>query len=141
MSVLNRIKKSIASYYDKKKEEREYEEKLEKEARATERKIYEQEYRKASYKASLIRARRDAVNKSGLAKLRAIHQKYGSPKQQTGFFGKLSEYTKANRLRNEQLMKRNAEIRKAIGKDIPQRSNLRYAKPIPSRQKRPLFRY
>jgi hypothetical protein len=140
VKFLSNVKDSIASYYDKKKEQREYDDKLEREARATERKIYEQEYKKAALQAAMLRAKKDAESKTGLAKLRAINQKYSSPtKSRGGFLNKLSEYTKENRLRNEQNIKRTEELRKAAYEMRVNRPTIN--KPINRNPNKTLFRY
>jgi hypothetical protein len=114
LSLLDKGKKVVSDFFDKKKEEREFQEKLDREARETERRVYEQEFRKAALKASMIRARRDAEQKSGLAKLRAINTSMsggGAPKG--NFLTKLSEYTQANIARREANIRRTEALRKA----------------------------
>lgn len=117
MSVLNRLKGSISSYYDKKKTEREHQDALRKEARETQQLIYEQEFRKASLKAGMIKARRDAEKKTGLAKLRAINKLHASGRPRSGFFARLHEYTQANMAAREANLKKTQAIKKAVQED------------------------
>lgn len=113
MSLLNSAKKGIQKYLDSKKEEREFEEKLRRDARINERQIYEKEYKEAARQAAVLRAKRAAEKNTGLAKLRAISQTHSSGRPKDGMFSKLSEYTQANLKRREEAMAKTAALRKA----------------------------
>lgn len=117
MKLFSSLTKGIKSHLDKKKEEREFEDKLRKEARLTERQLYEQEFRKQAKEAALIRAREKAYKSTGLAKLRAVSQSTSAGRPNTGFFSKLSEYTQANMKRKEEALARTEALRKAAAEE------------------------
>lgn len=117
MKLIDRFKGTIRSHFDKKKEKREFEERLEREARANERQIYEVEYKKASLKAIMLRAKQDAENKTGLAKLRAINQLHNVASPKMNIFSKLSHYTRSNLVRKDANIKRVEAMRTAAKQD------------------------
>ena len=113
MNLLKNLKKKFDNYQKTKRYEDAETRKIELEARAEQERVFREEYRKHLIEKAKIQAERDAVNKSGIAKMRAINQKYSSDKPRPNFFNKLSEYTKANIARREANMKRSSELRKA----------------------------
>ena len=119
MGLFGNISKTVKSYVDQKASDRKFEEQLEKEARAREKEIYAEEYRKNSLEAAKIKAHRDAYERSGLAKLRAINRSHDldNGKPTINRLDKLREYTQANIKRREENLKRTNELREA-GKNM-----------------------
>lgn len=103
----------IKRYFDERAQSRHADDELRAQAEREERLLYEREYKKAAHKAAMIKAKRDAEEKTGLAKLRAISQANSSS---GGFAGRLQafkEYREKNIMRREQNLKRTAALRRA----------------------------
>jgi hypothetical protein len=113
MSLLKKFKQKFDDYQTKRKDEEDIRRKVELEAKAEQDRIFQQEYRQNLLKKAKIQAIRDARDKSGIEKMRAINQKYASDKPKNDFFSRLSEYTKANRERREKNLRKANEMRKA----------------------------
>lgn len=118
MGVFSFVKDKSQEYFDKRKEDKEFEEKLRREAEMNQKLIYEQEYKKAALKATLIKARRDAEKNTGLAKLRALNtiENLKQP-HRPGALSRLSEYTHANIARREANLKRSQTIKSKMLED------------------------
>lgn len=124
MTIIHSLKNSLSSHFEKKREQREFENKLRREAEANQRQIFAEEYKKAAYQASLIKARRDAETKTGLAKLRAINTLHNAENRPSGnAFSKLSEYTRANLARREQALAKTQALRQAALEERQKRLN------------------
>lgn len=113
--IISSVKGRIQHYFDERAEQQEQQDKLDKEVRDEERRLYAQEYRKNALEAARLRARREALEKSGLAKLRAVNDIHNlkNNKPRKGFLQDLSEYTKANLKRREENLRKTEEMRKA----------------------------
>ncbi len=114
MEFLNNIADSIKGYFDKKSEDREMFEKLQKETEMQRRQMFMDEYKKNSLIVAKQAAKNDALNKSGLAKLRATNRMIQLDKQgqEPGtVFSKLADYTRKNMARREENLKRTETMR------------------------------
>jgi hypothetical protein len=120
MGILDGIKDTLQGHFDKKKEDREFEERLRLEASIQKRQIYEEEYKKNALEVAKAEAYREAANKTGLAKLRAKNRtrrlNENNIEPGTGF-AKLREYTQKNKARTAENLKRTAEMR-SVGKKL-----------------------
>ena len=124
MGFFDSIKESLSGSFSKRKEEREKLEELREEARRHQLIAFEEEFRKNSIEAAKIKAKQDAERLSGINKLRAINRAevLSSPQEQT-MFSKLSDYTRKNRARTEQNLKRTELLRKEALKMKMEREN------------------
>lgn len=109
---------------EKKRQDREMMEQLQKEAKAHQLIVFQEEYRKNSFEVAKARAKKDAASKSGLQKLRAVNraQRLSEPSNMNSFFSKFSAYTQNNLAKKEENMKR-TELMKSTAKQIRE-SNL-----------------
>ncbi len=115
MGFFDTIKNSFQSHLDKKKEQRDFEDRLRFEAKVQEKQIFEQQFKKDALEVSRSRAMKEAAEKSGLQKLRAVNRarrltESGDTNQGT-MFSKLSEMTQRNIAKREQNLKRTQEMR------------------------------
>jgi hypothetical protein len=113
MSLIKNLKQKFDNYQNKRKEEEDIRRKIELEAKIEQDRIFKEEYRNNLIKKAKIQAIRDARDKSGIEKMRAINQKYSSDKPKSDFFSRLSTYTRANRERREKNLRKANEMRKA----------------------------
>ena len=126
MSILGTIKKHLDTQREKSKSQ----DALDSELREQERKEYEKQYRKASEEAILIRAKRDALEKSGLAKLRATQIVANAGKPAPSALSKLSTYTRQNMARREANLQKTELMRKAAKQEVMKRNSSKAYKPI-----------
>ena len=119
MSLLSRVK----GIFNQRSAEKESEAKFNDEIKRQERLEFEKEYRRRALEAAKIKAKIDAENKVGLAKLRAVarEQNMKSPKASKGFLSRLGEYTQANIQRREAMLERTAKLRQAAKEDQQRR--------------------
>lgn len=114
MGILGKIKEKVQEKAQKKQEERERLDSLRKDAEEIERIEFDKEMRKNLREAALIRAKREAMSKSGIAKLRAFEKLEKMNKKPISNFSdklrKFSEYT----TRNRELTERKKELNKKI---------------------------
>lgn len=96
----------IKQYFDKRAESRKEDDKYREEMRRLEAIEFEKEFQRAAKQAAKIRARKEAQEKTGLAKLRAISQSHASETPLASKFQKFREYRLANLMRREQNMKK-----------------------------------
>ena len=115
MGIFDTLKGKTAEYFDKRNEDKEFEDRPRKEAEMNQRLIYEQEYKKAALKASIIRAKQEAEKKTGYAKLKALDmaERLGQPRK-PGMMSRLHEYTQANLARGDANIQRTAKLKEAI---------------------------
>ncbi len=114
MEFLNNIADSIKGYFDKKTEEKEMFERLQKETEMQRRQIFIEEYKKNSLVVAKQAAKNDALHKSGLAKLRATNRMIQLDKQgqEPGtVFSKLADYTRKNIARRQENLDRTETMR------------------------------
>ncbi len=126
MEFLNNIANGVKGYFDKKAEEREIFDKLQKEAEMQRRQIFIEEFKKNSLEVAKQAAQNDALHKSGLAKLRARNRMIQLEKQgqEPGtVFSKLAEYTQKNiarrqeNLRRTELMKQEVQLQQTDNRE------------------------
>jgi hypothetical protein len=119
VSFFEKISGGIKNYFDKKKEEREFEEQLRSQASIQERIEYEKQFKLHALAAAKIKAKKQAEESTGIAKLRAIaHEKTldNPPENKGNFFSRFSEYTKKNMANREKNMKRTNAVREEAEK-------------------------
>ncbi len=119
MGILDTIKSGIQDHFDKKKEEREMMERLQREARASQILLFEEQFKKNALEVAKAKAHQDAAKLSGLQKLRATNR--ASRLTETGgnpgsWFSKLSEHTQKNLAQREENLKRTKEMRETAKK-------------------------
>jgi len=117
MSVFDNIKNTVQDHLDKKKEQREFEERLRFEAEIEKRRMFEDRFREHAREAARIQAEREAYSKSGLKKLQATNRALrmmGEPDEAgSNVFSRLKEYTQKNIARREQNLARTEKMREA----------------------------
>lgn len=115
MGVFESLKNSVQGYFDKKREDREFVERLQREADAQKKILFEEEFKKNALEVAKAEAHKNAAKLSGLQKLRAMNRarRLTEPGQGQGMFSKLSEYTQKNIAKREENIKRTAELRDA----------------------------
>ncbi len=120
MGIFDSIKNSIQEHFDKKKQDRAFEERMRLEAEVQKKQIYEEDYRKHTLVIAKAQAHKEAAENSGMAKLRATNRLRNLNEDNIApgsFFEKLSDLTKRNKARTEANLKRTAEMRE-MGKKI-----------------------
>lgn len=120
MGFFDSISNGIKNHFDKNREQREMMEGLQKEADAQRLMAFKEQFAIDAKEVAIVQAKRDAAEKSGLQKLRAVNRvrnlSHGGPEPGT-FFEKLSNFTKKNKARMGENLKRTAEIRAIADKD------------------------
>jgi len=114
MNVLEDIKEGITKHFDKRKQDREMMEKLQKEADLQQAQIFQEEFKRNALEVAKARAKKQAAELSGLQRLRATNRARRLTESGTtpgSFFSKLSEYTQKNIANREANLKRTAEMR------------------------------
>ncbi len=114
MRMFDSFKATLKGHFDKKKEDREFEDRLRLEAAVQERQLYEQRYKLDALEVAKMRAETRSEKDTGLLKLRAINDrirlKENSIAPGSGF-DKLRDYTQKNIARREANLKRTATMR------------------------------
>lgn len=114
-NVVANLQEKFRESQQKKKEEQEFLRRLQLQAEAEKRIIFEEEFKKDARLVALAQAKKEASEKSGLQKLRATDRLRRLQKQSgddTSFFGRLGAYTRKNLARREENLKLTAERRK-----------------------------
>ena len=118
MGFLDIIKNGMKNHFDKKKEEREMMEKMQREVDFQKQEIFRDEFKKNALEVARAKAKKEAAIQSGLQKLRSTNRARNLEEHKMvpgSFFGRLSEYTQkniANREKNlgkTQLMRNTAK--------------------------------
>lgn len=121
MNLFDSIKNGFRQHFDKKKEDQEFVNRLELEAKAQKKLIFEEEYKKATLEVARAQAKKEAAQKSGLQKLRAVNRLRNLNRQDDGaglsFFEKLGAHTRKNLANREQNLKKTEELR-MVGKQM-----------------------
>lgn len=120
MALRDRVK----DFFNKRSESRKQEEAFRADIDREEQEIFRREYKKNALKAAQIRAKREAYEKSGLAKLRAISQANAPTSSLSNRYQKLKEYRQANLLRREQNIKKTKAMQ-AAAKEMRQKRLLK----------------
>lgn len=116
MGFLNSISSAFRDHFDKKKEEREIMERVQKEAEIQRLEVFEENLRKNSLEVAKAKALKDAAEKSGLQRLRQINRAKNLASSQAppgSFFEKLGGYTQKNLARREANLAKTEALRKA----------------------------
>jgi hypothetical protein len=114
MSLFENLKVALRRSLDKKKEQREFMEKLQREADMQRQQIFADQYRKNALEVAKAKAMKDAAKLSGLQKLRAENRLRNLQNQgeySGTFFDKLRDYTQKNIARREENLKRTEMLR------------------------------
>lgn len=114
MGIIDTIKSGLQGHFDKNREQKELEERLRFEANVHKMQIFEEEFRKNSLEVARAQAKKEAAEKSGLQKLRAVNR---SAILQRGnvapgsFFEKMRDLTQKNKANREENLKRTEAMR------------------------------
>ncbi len=111
MSLWDNISKGFKQTFDKRRDEREQLQRLQREANQIRSAAFEEEFRMNSLEAARIRARKDAMRLSGLAKLQALDRSTRLNEPSNSWFGKLAVRTQKNLQRRDENLKRTAILR------------------------------
>ncbi len=119
MSLFDSIGNGIKGHLDKKKEEREFVERLQRETLVQKREIFEEEFKRNALEVAKSQAKKEAAQKSGLQKLRAQNRSRrlnNDPVAPGSFFEKLRDFTQKNKSRMHENLERTAMMRKEAEK-------------------------
>ena len=132
MSFIENLKEGIRNHFDKKKEDREMMEKMQREIDFQKKEIFQEEFKKNALEVAKSQAKKQAAQMSGLQKLRATNRARNLQKNQIApgsIFSKFSEYTQKNLANRESNIKRTEELRSTAKKmreeDMTKRSKQR----------------
>lgn len=117
MGFFDNLKEEWAEKARIRKEEEEMIRRLKIEAAVEKKRIFEEEFRKNIFNIAKGKAKKEAAEKSGLQKLRAMNRVRNLEKLEKnpmGFLGKLSELTQRNIAKREENLKRTAELKKVL---------------------------
>lgn len=132
MGVLDSFKATLQGHFDKKKEDREFEDRLRLEAAIQKKQFYEEQYKKDALEVAKAQAYKEAAENTGLSKLRAQNRSRRLNENNItpgSGFDKLRELTQKNKARTAANLKRTAETR-AAGKQIQEDRLNRIKSPI-----------
>lgn len=118
MGIWDKLTSGVQKHLDKKREEREWMEGLQREAQAHEKIIFEKQFKEDALKVAQSKAKKDAAKLSGLQKLRALNRarRLTEPGQGDTLFSKISQFTQKNIKNREENLKRTEELRQAATK-------------------------
>jgi len=114
MSIFDGLKSAVRGHFDKKKQDREFEERMRLEASIQRRQVFEEDYRKHTLEVAKAQAHKEAAQKSGIAKLRAhtrLRRLNEDSVEPGSAFEKLRDLTQRNKARTEANIKRTTETR------------------------------
>ncbi|KKN13991.1 hypothetical protein LCGC14_1000680 [marine sediment metagenome] len=117
MGFWDNLKEEWAEKARIRKEEEELIRRLKIEAEVEKKRVFEEEFRKNIFEINIGKAKKEAAEKSGLQKLRAVNRVRNLEKIEknpSGFLGKLSEYTQRNMAKREENLKKRDELKKAL---------------------------
>ena len=125
MNFFETVKQGIRNHFEKRQQEKEMMEKLQFEADMQRRQMFQEQFRKDSLEVARAQAMREAAEKSGLQKLRAMNRARNlsndSNSPPGSFFEKLGEYTRKNVAKREDNLKKTAMMREEAKKLREQR--------------------
>jgi len=119
LSIIDTIKSGIQGHFNKNREQKELEERLRFETAIQKRQIYEEEFRKNALEVAKSQAKKEAAERSGLQKLRAVNRSSRLQERNVApgsFFEKMRDFTQKNKANREQNMKRTEEMRNTAKK-------------------------
>ena len=119
MSFFDKISEGIKNSFVKKKQEREVMEQLHREAEAQRLETFKEQFKIDSKKVAIAKAKKDAAEKSGLQRLRAMNRarNLSSQEAQPGtWFEKLGDYTRKNIAKREENLKGTKMLREEAEK-------------------------
>ncbi len=115
MGLLGSISSAFKGHFDKNKEQKEIEERVRKEAQVERLDIYEEELRRNAFEVVKIRAKNEALNSSGLQKLRQVARVSDLENRQPApgsFLEKLRNHTQKNLANRDRNLQKTAKLRK-----------------------------
>ncbi len=122
MGFFDSITKGIQNHFNKRREEQEMMDQLQKEVEIKRIQAFKEEYKKNALQVAISKAKEDAAQKSGLQQMRALNRarRLQEGGQQPGsFFERLSEYTQKNiakreeNLKHTEAMRQNSEVQRS----------------------------
>lgn len=115
MGILGSLKSSLQSSFDRKREEREYEERIRKESEIQRMQEVGLQNRQREREMAIAQAKMDINRKFGIERLRAINRvnTLTDPNSSVSGFSKLSEYTQKNKARAAMNIQKTQEMREA----------------------------
>ena len=128
MSFLSELGKKFKSkskeFFDKREQERKEEEALRRQQATYDKIAFEKAFRESGQKAAKIRAQREAGERTGLRKLRAIGRVEDlGQENRKEFLPKLSEFMNRNLKKREENLRKTAVLRAEAEKMKQQRTN------------------
>ncbi len=111
MNFWENISKGFKQTFDKRRDEREQLQRLQREADQLRSAAFEEEFRRDSLEAARMRARTDARKLSGLAKLQALDRSTRLNEPSNSFFNKLAVRTQKNLQKRDENLKRTELLR------------------------------
>ncbi len=119
-NLLGNLKEKFAESAERKRIEKEDLARMQRETDFERRKIFQEEFKKGALEVAKAHAKKDAAEKSGLQKMRALNRlrNLNSPEANnpSNFFTNFSAYTQRNLAKREENMKRTEELRKEAQK-------------------------
>lgn len=115
MSFLDSFTNGIRGHFNRKSEQQKMLDNLRSDADRERLVVFEQEFKKNAKEVAIAQAKKEAAELSGLQKLRATNRarNLSSNEQIPGsFFEKLGDFTRKNKTRMQENLKRTAEMRK-----------------------------
>lgn len=113
-NIFDSIQNRIQEGQQRKKEEKEFLRRHQLEIETQRRDVFEEEFKKNARLVAIAQAKKDAAQKSGLQKLRAVNRARNLEHQSGepgSFFDKMSQYTQRNLAKREENLKKTAEAR------------------------------
>ncbi len=113
-SLFDGVKARMQESAQRKKEDREFQRKIELQAQTEAQLIYRKEYIENARIVAIARAKEDAGKKSGLQKLRAldrVKRLQEGPGDEGSFFSKMRNYTQKNMAKRDENLKRTEFMR------------------------------
>ena len=126
MGFWDNLKEEWAEKARIRKEEAEIIRRLKIEAEVEKKRVFEEEFRKNIFDIVKGKAKKEAAEKSGLQKLRAMNRVRNLEKLEknpSGFLGKLSEYTQRNIAKKEERLQRTTELKQALEEEKMKKTN------------------
>jgi len=124
MGIFESIKRKISEHFEKQKLQKEEFERMQRVVDFEKQQVFQQEFLKNASEVARAQAYKEAAEKSGLQKLRAMNRARRlneTPPKPGSFFERLSEYTKKNIARREENLARTKMMREEARKLREQR--------------------
>lgn len=112
--ITSGIKSGIRTHFEKRKEQKDFIDKLNFEAQVEQKRVFEEEFRRGAREVAIAKAKKDAANLSGIQKMRAenrLRRLNEHPGSGGTFFDRLREHTQKNLANREENLKRTEMMR------------------------------